>query len=571
MKKTCAEEDKDHEVSSQSNQVNKAKKKVRNSQENDKNEEFESTSSTGMPKEVIEGIHRAIRNAVAFFKDNGQSFEMGIDRVDLLAPDNEFLTDDEAEEVMFKGNQGAGNSFGENNNATMSRNDDDNAVTEEYNSEKAEESEPSTDGECSGSEDEREDEQKQKSNQPVIFDKDEIIDAAVAKFKVEFLKKGFMETNKLIDRQVNKRNRSRSRDRQGGSNSKKSDTRHGPQAYRDRTGNETVNQKVKVLNKMMSQASALELTVYKNAVENQINKRNSSSSEDNKMDTSEETGISDESNEQIVDSDLLINDFIAEARERTAYEKPLRDRDTAFARVETYSRERADRPSTSGYIDRRAMDRRHGGGKQSHRDMEEDPEDIADNLIRSAERGKARCHELPGELCDFELSHEKNTYPDLDIRREFVHSAMVDESYQLVGSHLDQAMQDRIIRGEYVDFARLVPKDRVLTADDNRYEMIVRDGKTFWTPASSIESVSISNFNRWEQAFRVYSDVYMRAYPYRASELVQYSHLIHTASQSYTWENVYMYDKDFRLHLERHPSRSWAIILQQAWAVRLKD
>ena len=83
-----------------------------------------------------------------------------------------------------------------------------------------------------------------------------------------------------------------------------------------------------------------------------------------------------------------------------------------------------------------------------------------------------------------------------------------------------------------------------MTADDNRYEMIVRDGKTFWVPASSHENTAISNFNRWEQSFRVYSDVYMRAYPHRASELVQYCHLIHTASQSYTWENVYIYDKD---------------------------
>ena len=53
----------------------------------------------------------------------------------------------------------------------------------------------------------------------------------------------------------------------------------------------------------------------------------------------------------------------------------------------------------------------------------------------------------------------------------------------------------------------------------------------------------------------MFSDVYVRAYPNRASELVQYSHLIHTASQSYTWDNVYMYDKDFRLHSARHKDK----------------
>ena len=32
-----------------------------------------------------------------------------------------------------------------------------------------------------------------------------------------------------------------------------------------------------------------------------------------------------------------------------------------------------------------------------------------------------------------------------------------------------------------------------------------------------------------------------------------------------------MYDRDFRLHLSRYPHRSWSVILQQAWMMRLKD
>ena len=63
----------------------------------------------------------------------------------------------------------------------------------------------------------------------------------------------------------------------------------------------------------------------------------------------------------------------------------------------------------------------------------------------------------------------------------------------------------------------------------------------------------------------------MKAHPYHASELVQYNHVIHLASQTYVWENVYLYDKDFRIHMSKHPSRSWSIVLQQAWTVRLRD
>ena len=43
-----------------------------------------------------------------------------------------------------------------------------------------------------------------------------------------------------------------------------------------------------------------------------------------------------------------------------------------------------------------------------------------------------------------------------------------------------------------------------------------------------------------------FSDIYMRAHPHRSAELVQCNHLIHTAAQTFVWDNVYMYNKDFR-------------------------
>ena len=64
----------------------------------------------------------------------------------------------------------------------------------------------------------------------------------------------------------------------------------------------------------------------------------------------------------------------------------------------------------------------------------------------------------------------------------------------------------------------------------------------------------------------------MEAYPGKSGELVQYNHIIHTASQTFAWDNVYRYDREFRVHMSKHhPVRSWAVILQQAWSVYLKD
>ena len=91
-------------------------------------------------------------------------------------------------------------------------------------------------------------------------------------------------------------------------------------------------------------------------------------------------------------------------------------------------------------------------------------------------------------------------------------------------------------------------------------------------PASDWDQgATITNFNKWEQAFHTFSNIYLQAHPHKATELIQYNHVIFTASMSYQWENVYTCDKEFRANLARYPDRSWAIILQQAWSMYLED
>ena len=85
------------------------------------------------------------------------------------------------------------------------------------------------------------------------------------------------------------------------------------------------------------------------------------------------------------------------------------------------------------------------------------------------------------------------------------------------------------------------------------------------------DSLTINGYGRWEQVFCVFSDVYTRAYPHRSGELIQYNHVIHTISLTFVWDNVYKYDKDFRLHLSRFPKCNWGIILNQSYVMRLKD
>ena len=147
----------------------------------------------------------------------------------------------------------------------------------------------------------------------------------------------------------------------------------------------------------------------------------------------------------------------------------------------------------------------------------------------------------------------------------------MDEDYLIVAAHIDETLERRVRAGEYIDFAHLLPRDRVQMEQDHRVELINQNGHLSCAPVVDSQLGSISSVARWEQAFRVFSNIYMRQFPQRASELIQYNHVIHTASVTYAWSNVYAYDIDFRLHMAHHPQRSWSVILQQAWNLRLKD
>ena len=280
-----------------------------------------------------------------------------------------------------------------------------------------------------------------------------------------------------------------------------------------------------------------ETTIYHRAVES---KRDSSSSEEI-MDLSDETSASQFSIDHV--------HAVSESRSGDQPRQPTTELRNRYVHDDAQlhsSRQEALSPPM----------RHQGGG--GDREMTVQVED----LVRVAEASKARIYEVPGKLQTIEKYLE---WPDL------FHSVLVDEDYLVVGTHVDEATKRKIITGDYVDFSKLIPRNKVSAEDNHRMEIVNYSGQTFWIPASDRNAVVISNFIRWEQAFHVFSNIYTQQYPGHSSELIQYNHIIHTASLTYQWENVYQYDKEFRLHLIRHPECSWGVILQQAWSMYLKD
>ena len=160
----------------------------------------------------------------------------------------------------------------------------------------------------------------------------------------------------------------------------------------------------------------------------------------------------------------------------------------------------------------------------------------------------------------------------LDVNNELVHSVMVDQNYLMVATHIDESLKRKIINGEYVDFACLLPRDRVETQESQHYELVNRNGQAWYELYMTHQgNGNITSYSKWEQAFRVFSDIYTRQFPARGPEFVQYNHVIYSAATTYIWENVYKYDREFCVHMSQFPMRSWSIILQQAYTMFLKD
>ena len=304
------------------------------------------------------------------------------------------------------------------------------------------------------------------------------------------------------------------------------------------------------LDGMVNMAKSLE-TIYESAVP----KRNSSSSEEEIINTSGESDKTD---------NILVNNFIADIRDRRGNDND----DRSFGRNDRFHYTRP--MSQTRYPDDDAQPSTSTGrGQPRSEPVMLTPEEKAEKMIKQAENAKARIFATPGKNSNVGEKGIAECYEEPLFQRLNASSFLIDEGFIVVGAHLDDSMISKIQRGEYVDFGKLIPRDRMVSEEDGRLEMMIKNGRTYWAPVNN--GVNINSFGKWEQAFRVFSNVYCKTSPERAAELIEYNHVIHTIANHYVWDNVYLYDKDFRLHMSRNPSRNWSLILQQSWALRLRD
>lgn len=102
-----------------------------------------------------------------------------------------------------------------------------------------------------------------------------------------------------------------------------------------------------------------------------------------------------------------------------------------------------------------------------------------------------------------------------------------------------------------MDLHDLLPRRKLLRGRSNKpvMRMINDNGNNRWVEEQD-EQV-INSYRKWEEAFEIYASIYARGNPGKAQELYDYKYSIRDAANTYVWDNVYDYDVEFRLHMEK--------------------
>ena len=129
-----------------------------------------------------------------------------------------------------------------------------------------------------------------------------------------------------------------------------------------------------------------------------------------------------------------------------------------------------------------------------------------EQLVRDVENAKAKMLNVPGKDMGIDLRN---------FNRSLAYSHLVDDDYHMVASHLEEGLVKKIETGKYVDFGKLLPKDKVQVEEDHRMEIVNKGRFTYWVPLSDCDKTSINSLDRWDAAFRVYQKIYTLRHPTR--------------------------------------------------------
>ena len=121
---------------------------------------------------------------------------------------------------------------------------------------------------------------------------------------------------------------------------------------------------------------------------------------------------------------------------------------------------------------------------------------------------------------------------------------------------LDKGLEDKILRGEHVDFSLLMPETLYQTqtpALQLHYEDLPPGYLGSPLTVVKCKKPVVDSFQKWLDAFMAYMLVIVTAYPNRAVELIKYQQIISRAVTKFKGLVWYTYDEHFRRRVARDP------------------
>lgn len=134
---------------------------------------------------------------------------------------------------------------------------------------------------------------------------------------------------------------------------------------------------------------------------------------------------------------------------------------------------------------------------------------------------------------------------------------------------LDKGTEDKILRGEYIDFALLLP-DSITSPQVPELRVRFDDSGPGSTSNMSVvrkRKPAIDTFHKWVVAFTTYTIVLVTAFPRRALELFKYQQIISDAAAKFKGLSFLTYDEQFRRRAARDLTIDWGKLDIELWTV----
>ena len=160
-----------------------------------------------------------------------------------------------------------------------------------------------------------------------------------------------------------------------------------------------------------------------------------------------------------------------------------------------------------------------------------------------------------------------NAWPQADTRRPA--TITIPDSQSIAVPPVPPRLRDHVVRGEFVDFAKLLPWSLSHQHEQCAITLPVGDGQ-------GAHSVQLAVATQLRGALSVISPrgwrpgrIMAKHHPDRVSELISYQHLILDTHQEFNTESVLNYDSAFRSYMAENPHARWDQVNTMLWSTKM--